>query len=98
MGRTVKQRAEPKPSYARPHGVMLCGFCVTDDCDLCPGQIRNGTENKKHPTWDCPCWLKDPGRHTHARLLNLELDLGGANGSALSSPVPADNRRRGKRR
>ena len=94
--RVVRQRAKPKPPYVRPHGVKLCGFCVTNDCDLCPGQVRNGYGNKKVPVWDCPCWLKDPGRHPKAALLNLE-DNGGARARFESPPVSTDRRRRGKR-
>jgi hypothetical protein len=94
--RVVRQRAKPKPPYVRPHGVKLCGFCVTNDCDLCPGQVRNGYGNKKVPVWTCPCYARDPGRHPKAALLNLE-DNGGARARFESPPVSTDRRRRGKR-
>ena len=67
--RVVRQRAKPKPPYQRPRGVALCGFCITNDHDMCPGQVRNGYGNKKVPVWECPCWLSNKAIHINARTL-----------------------------
>jgi hypothetical protein len=52
---------EAATNFTRVPGKYGCGFCATGHHDICPGLVRNATDENPDRTWMCPCYHNNHG-------------------------------------